>query len=60
MRYSSLHRLRVRIRFGSADIENSNLNQTMLRHDLSVVRADDSLVTTLGFQGSPLQAAGDF
>jgi hypothetical protein len=32
----------------------------MLRHDLSVVRADDSLVTTLSFQGSPLQAAEDF
>jgi Carboxypeptidase regulatory-like domain len=47
------------IRIGT-DIENSNLNQTMLRHDLSVVRADDSLVRTVSFQGSPAQSAGDF
>jgi len=44
------------IRIG-ADVENSNLNQIMMRHDLSVVRVNDSLVRTLSFQGSPFQAA---
>ena len=38
-----------------ADVERSNLDQTIFRHDLTVVRADDSVVRTIQFEGSPQQ-----
>jgi len=37
------------------DVERSDLNQTIFRHDLTVVRADDSVVRTVQFLGSPQQ-----
>ncbi len=39
------------------DIENSDLDQTIARHNLSVVRADNSVVRTIEFTGMPRQAA---
>jgi hypothetical protein len=37
------------------DVERSNLDQTIFRHDLTVVRADGSTVRTVQFDGSPRQ-----
>ncbi|HKD05325.1 MAG TPA: carboxypeptidase regulatory-like domain-containing protein [Bryobacteraceae bacterium] len=37
------------------DIERSNLEQTIYRHEFMVVRADNSVVRTVQFEGSPLQ-----
>jgi hypothetical protein len=48
------HQFRVGI-----DAENSSLDQTVLRHSLSVVRADDSPVREIDFQGSGRQIAGN-
>ena len=48
------HQLRL-----GTDIENNDLNQTILRHELSVLRADGSLVRTIQFEGSPHQDTGD-
>jgi hypothetical protein len=42
------------IEIGS-DVERSDLNQTIFRHDLTVVRADNSVVRTVQFEGSPQQ-----
>jgi hypothetical protein len=41
------------------DVENSNLDQTVVRHSLSVVRADDSPVRRIDFQGAGRQLAGN-
>jgi hypothetical protein len=41
------------------DVENSNLDQTIVRHSLSVVRADNSAVRRIDFQGSGRQFAGN-
>jgi hypothetical protein len=38
-----------------ADVERSNLDQTIFRHDLTVVRADNSVVRDVQFLGSPQQ-----
>ncbi len=46
------------IRIGT-DLETSSLRETVLRHDLSVVGADDTLVRSVGFEGSPRQSVGD-
>ncbi len=46
------------IRAGT-DIENSNLDQTILRHALSVVRADNSVVRTVDFNGAPHQSTNN-
>jgi hypothetical protein len=48
------HQLRV-----GTEIENSNLNQTIMRHNLSVVRVDGSVVRTVAFEGSPQQSLGN-
>ncbi|MDE3196267.1 MAG: TonB-dependent receptor, partial [Acidobacteriota bacterium] len=37
------------------DVERSNLNQTIYRHEFSVVRTDNSVVRTVDFTGSPQQ-----
>ena len=37
------------------NVERSDLDQTIFRHDLTVVRADNSVVRTVEFQGSPQQ-----
>jgi hypothetical protein len=37
------------------DVERSDLNQTIFRHDLTVVRADNSIVRNVQFAGSPQQ-----
>jgi hypothetical protein len=41
------------------DVEGSSLNQTIVRHDLSVVRTDGSLVRTIQFEGYPRQDSGN-
>jgi hypothetical protein len=38
-----------------SDVERSDLNQTVFRHDLTVVRADNSVVRSIQFLGSPQQ-----
>jgi hypothetical protein len=38
-----------------ADVERSNLDQTIFRHQLTVVRADGSAVRTVQFEGGPRQ-----
>ncbi len=38
-----------------ADVERSNLDETIFRHDLTVVRADNSIVRNVQFEGSPQQ-----
>ncbi len=38
-----------------ANVERSNLNETIFRHDLTVVRADNSIVRSVQFEGSPQQ-----
>jgi len=38
-----------------ANVERSSLDQTIFRHDLTVVRADNSVVRTVQFEGSPQQ-----
>jgi hypothetical protein len=37
------------------DVEHSNLEETIFRHELTVVRADNSIVRTVQFEGSPQQ-----
>ena len=37
------------------DVERSNLNQTIFRHQFSVVRTDGSVVRSVEFEGSPQQ-----
>ncbi|HVY93195.1 MAG TPA: carboxypeptidase-like regulatory domain-containing protein [Bryobacteraceae bacterium] len=48
------HQFRV-----GADVENSNLDQTVARHPLSVVRADNSPVREIQFLGSGRELAGN-
>ncbi len=45
-------------RLGS-DIENGSLNQTVIRHDLSVIRMDGSVVRAIQFVGTPHQSTGN-
>jgi hypothetical protein len=42
------------IRIG-ADVERGNLDETIFRHELTVVRADNSVVRSVQFEGSPRQ-----
>ncbi len=46
------------IRIGT-DLETSSLRETVLRHDLSVVGADNALIRSVEFEGSPRQSVGD-
>lgn len=48
------HQFRVGI-----DAENSNLDQTVMRHSFSVVRADNSPVRQIDFEGNGRQIAGN-
>jgi hypothetical protein len=48
------HQFRV-----GADAENSNLDQTVMRHSLSVVRADNSTVRQIDFEGNGREVAGN-
>ncbi|HZL57487.1 MAG TPA: hypothetical protein VFC21_10415, partial [Bryobacteraceae bacterium] len=43
-----------RIEIGT-DVERSDLDQTIFRHDLTIVRADNSVVRSVQFEGSPRQ-----
>jgi hypothetical protein len=54
LRGAGTHQIRL-----GFDIENSGLNQTIVRHDLSVVRADNSVVRTVEFEGAPSQSTGN-
>lgn len=38
-----------------ANVERSNFSQTIFRHELTVVRADNSIVRSVQFEGSPQQ-----
>jgi len=38
-----------------ADVERSDLDQTIFRHDFTVVRTDNSVVRSIQFEGSPRQ-----
>lgn len=54
LRWRGTHQIRI-----GTDIESSNLAQTIMRHDLSVVRTDGSVVRTVQFEGAPQQATGN-
>jgi len=47
-----LHKHQIQV---GADIEHSDLDQTIFRHEYTSVRADNSLVRDVQFLGSPLQ-----
>jgi hypothetical protein len=50
LRWHGTHQIQV-----GADVERSNLDQTIFRHELTVVRADNSIVRAVQFEGSPRQ-----
>jgi hypothetical protein len=50
IRWHGSHQIEV-----GADVERSNLNQTIYRHEFTVVRADNSIVRSIQFAGSPQQ-----
>jgi hypothetical protein len=50
LRWSGSHQIQI-----GADIERSDLDQSIFRHTLSVVRADRSVVRSVQFLGSPRQ-----
>lgn len=54
LRAAGTHQLRI-----GTDVETSGLRETVLRHDLSVVGADDEVVRSVQFEGSPHQSVGD-
>ena len=54
LRVGGTHQIRI-----GTDVETSSLHETVLRHDLSVVGPDNSVVRTVGFSGSPRQSAGN-
>ena len=51
---SGTHQIRI-----GADFEVNSLRQTIIRHDLTVTRTDNTVVRSVQFEGAPQQAVGN-